>query len=119
MSLKRRFKAQLNEFSNSLDNLRLPTYLSGKAARIVLSLVVVFCGVGYIFQVSSTAVSGYEINSLQNQSDDLKKEIQKLQVEIADYSSLNSVQVRAKNLGMVAVGDIKYKTIESNVAMAQ
>lgn len=119
MSLKRRFKAQLNELSNYINDLRLPVFMTGKTARIVLSLVVVFCGVGYIFQVSSTAVSGYEINGLQNQSDDLKKEIQKLQVEIADYSSLNSVQKRATNLGMVAMGDIKYKTVESNVAMAQ
>ena len=75
-------------------------------------------GLGYIYQISSTAVSGYEIHDLEVQVENLEKEIQKLEVEVADQGTMKNIQAKLENVEMVAVAHIEYYEAE-DVMMAK
>ncbi len=54
------------------------------------------------------AVGGYTLHELENNISQLNSEIQKLQTDNISYSSIQSIQNRAQEVNMVAVGKIKH-----------
>lgn len=108
MSLKRRIEFKYNHFVNAIRCFKLPVWLDTKAVRIVLVGIIVFVGSAYIIKTTTSATSGYEMHELEKQAASLDSDIQKTQIEIADYSSINSIQSRLAKMNMVAVGNIEY-----------
>lgn len=119
MSLKRKITYQIDSLRNYLYNLELPNWFSSRSMRLVLSFSVVVFAAGYVYQISSTAVSGYTINDLQKQVETLQKDIQKVEVEQADYGSMKNIQSRADSLGMVALANPEYYQAPDQTAMAR
>jgi len=120
MSLKRRVQYQYQNFAYALRTITLPTWATGTRARLTLMLVGAIFTTGYIFKISSTAISGYDLNTLENKTAVLQDDIRKLETQVAGFQSLQSIQSRAQATNMVAVEKINFLTISGDsVAVAR
>ncbi len=68
---------------------------------------------GYIFQISSIATDGYEVEKYENQLADLKKENQKIMIELADLEAMHSLENDGSGLASVDRNNISYITSSS------
>ena len=71
-------------------------------------------GVLYIVQTSSLSVTGYDLGELQSTITSLKHETQSLDVEIANYRSMQSIEERVANLKLVPSTNVVYVTARDN-----
>lgn len=86
-------------------------FLSGLG---ILSIVMA-AGFLYIFQITSSAVGGYDTTSLEKQIVKLEDERRDLEMQVADMQSLQSIEQGAKKLQLVASENVIYTTpIASN-----
>ena len=108
MSIKRQLQYQYRHFTQAIYTWQLPRWLICPATRLLLLLVMVVFGSAYIVKTAGSAASGYKIYDLENQASALESDIKKLEVEIADNSSLFSIQKRLPNVNMVTVGKVTY-----------
>ena len=85
------------------------------------SVVLVLIGVslGYVLQISRTAVSGYAIHSLEKEVSALNRDNQDLSVKVAEYSSLNSIRQRLSDIRMVPTKNINYITSDELSVVAK
>ena len=92
--------------------------LSNRTSLKVCTLVlIVFLGVGYIGKINNTSTRGYAIRDLETKVRQLQQEDQQLSVEIAQYSSMQTVRKRVEQLGMEQTKEVEYvKAIEGAVA---
>ncbi len=88
------------------------------ASRVLLSAAAVVVGVLYLVETSSVATKGYDINDLQKQISNLKRENQRLELSVAEFRSMASIQERIKTLNLVTANDIVYVS-GGGVAMAR
>jgi cell division protein FtsB len=79
-------------------------FLSGLG---ILSIVVA-AGFLYIFQVTSSAVGGYDTTSLEKQIVKLHDERRDLEMQVADLQSLQAIEQGAKKLQLVASDKVMY-----------
>ena len=89
-----------------MDSWLCPSGLVALKFACGLWVLVALCGIIFVAQTSSAAKSGYQMHDLENQVAGLHTEIHKMEVDIADYSSMGSIQNRLKDSGMVAVGKL-------------
>ncbi|MDD2757771.1 MAG: hypothetical protein PHD72_00135 [Patescibacteria group bacterium] len=121
MSWKRRVKYQFDYYRRRALGVfgyaALPDYFTGRTARIVYITILVATSLIYICQTSLAAGSGYEMRDLQNKVNTLQEDIQKIEVEIAENTSMAKLETRLAELNMVAISDIKYiSAVETAVA---
>jgi allophanate hydrolase subunit 1 len=117
MSFNRQIQSQFHNLFHAVRTWQLPTCINGLRARVaVMTLLVVFSS-AYIFQTSSTGVSGYKLHELENNIAQLNGEIQKLETESISYSSIKNIQERVKSTDMVAVARINHLTPMEVVAV--
>lgn len=108
MSIKRQIQFKYTNFINSIKFLSLPGWFDSRAIRIFLIGAIVLVGSAYIIKTTSSTTTGYEMHKLEKEVAALDSEIQRTQIEIADYSSINSIQGRLAKMNMVEAGGIKY-----------
>jgi len=108
MSLKRRLENQYQRFAFAVRTTSFPDWLSHPATRIGLAVVVLFFGVLYLLQISTTSTGGYAIRDLEKKVDTLSTEIQKVQIAVAEESAMPSIQKRLLGANMVKVEKIKF-----------
>ena len=103
---------------HSLQTIRIPQWLTSKTARLGLVSIILLFSFAYIINTTSSATSGYQMHELEKKTSSLETEVQKLQVEIADNSSMSSISSRLVKLNMTEANSIKYLTIK-NTAVAK
>lgn len=112
MSWKRRVKYQFDYYRRRALGVfgyaALPDYLTGKTARVIYVVLLAAASLAYVCQTSLAAGSGYEMRDLQKKVNTLQEDIQKINVQIAENSSMPSLEKRLAELNMVAVSDIRY-----------
>lgn len=108
MSIKRRIQSQYRNLLHSIYTLRLPVWLICKTTRIILLLAIIIFGSAYIIKTASSASSGYQIYDLENKTQALTSDIKKVEIQIADYSSMSSIQSRLRGSGLVLVSQYQY-----------
>jgi len=119
MSIKRQLQFRYRGFVNYLRSLSLPAWVDGPAIRVMIVGAIVVMGAAYILKTTSSATGGYELDKLETQVSSLQAEIQKIQIQIADNSSINSIQSRLATMNMVDAGSIKYMDLSAkDVAVA-
>lgn len=64
--------------------------------------------ISYILQMTSVSTKGYEIESYEKKLEDLKRENQKLQIELADLNSIYNIEETSSKLSKVSPKDINY-----------
>ena len=104
--------------ARSLQTISLPQWLTSKTARLGLFSVIFLFSIAYVVNTTSSATSGYQMHELEKKTQTLETEVQKLQVEIADNSSMNNIQSRLVKLNMTEAAGIKYFTLK-NTAVAK
>lgn len=118
MSIKRRLQSQYHNLLNSVCTWQLPVWLTCKTTRIILLSAIIIFGSAYIIKTAATAASGYQIYDLENKTQALEAEIKKLEIQIADYSSISSIQSRLPGNGLVTISQWQYYRPEEK-AMAK
>lgn len=83
-------------------------WIFSTTCKLCLSLFVVVLGVLYLVKTSSTSAVGFELTDLRKQAQTLEQENERLELEVANYSSMESIQQRLKGMDLVADGEVKY-----------
>ncbi|MBW6441033.1 hypothetical protein K0B03_03305 [Patescibacteria group bacterium] len=68
-----------------------------------VAFVIVVLSIFYIYQISSMATNGYEIEKHENKLNELKKENQKINIKLADLKSLNNFENENGNIELVSI----------------
>ncbi len=118
MSLKRQIQSKYRNMVHALETIRVPGWLTSKTTRLGLLSVIFLFGIAYIINIASSATTGYQMHKLETQTLSLEIEVRKLQVEIADNSSMSSISSRLAKLNMVEASNIKYLAVK-NTAVAK
>ncbi len=84
------------------------------AAAILFALVAVF-GAGYLIQINAAASKGYQIRTLENQISDLKTQSGKLEIQVAQEQSVQAVENKVQDLGMVPTPNVEYLRVNSPI----
>lgn len=108
MSIKRQIQFKYRDMIRSVQTVSVPAWLTSKATRLSLFSIIFIFGIAYIVNTAASATSGYKMHELEKQTAALEEEVQKLQVEIADNSSMNSISSRLVKLNMVEAGNLAY-----------
>ncbi len=106
MSLKRQFIGQYTQVLRFFQALELPGWMTGTRMRIALLAMLVVTSMAYVLRTGSSVALGYEIKGYETAIAELTAEQQKMEVEVATYRSMNSVQARLAELKMVPVARI-------------
>ncbi len=67
-------------------------------------------GLGYLFQINSTATQGYQIKELESRLEELKTKNEKLNLEYIEARSMAKMIDRAEQLNLVAVDKVEMIT---------
>lgn len=118
MSIQLRVRYQFRYFLQFLYSLRVPVALTGSAAKVTVTGLVIVLFMGYIAEVGKLTTGGYEIAALEKKMVTLKNETKKLNTELASFQSINSVKKRVESRKMIPVSRIDYVNIADS-AMAQ
>lgn len=113
MSLKRQIQFRYQGMVRSLQTISLPKWLTSKITRLALFSIIFLFSFAYIIKTTASATSGYQMHELEKQTSALETEVQKLQVEIADNSSMNNIQSRLAKLNMIEANGIKYFKVKN------
>ncbi|HBV57669.1 MAG TPA: hypothetical protein DEB73_00095 [Candidatus Magasanikbacteria bacterium] len=83
-----------------------------KFRGIIFSFLIIF-SLAYFWQVTSLSMKGFQIKDLDKQIQQLKKDSQKLELELTVEKSMMNVDERVKGLNLVAVKNVEYLNIVS------
>lgn len=85
-----------------------------KFRAIVFSFLIIF-SLAYFWQVTSLSIKGFQIKNLDKQIQQLKKDSQKLELEVTAEEAMMNVDERVKGLNLVAVQKVEYLNVISPV----
>jgi len=90
-----------------------------KESKITVSFFAVFliCAMGFMYmsKINNVATKGYEIENYEKRLSELKKEKQKMMVELADLKSIQTIDDEDNNFVAVDYKNIAYITSISGV----
>lgn len=119
MSIKLRVQYKIHYLKQFLQNMSLPAWMVGKAAKLVVLVLLVVVSVGYMAQVNTLSTSGYVIRDLQDQMQQISDDTEKINEQVASYQSMNSIQNRLANLGLVTSTNISFLKVQDSLAVAE
>lgn len=90
--------------------LAMKQWLLSKTFRVGLIVVVATFGMVYVVQTSAMSTKGYDINTLQKIVRGLEQENQLLEVDIAQYRSMQYIQSQLQGMNLVAADTVTYIT---------
>lgn len=108
MSLKHKIQFQFRYFIQAMVTWRLPAWLTCPATRWLVILLIIFFGSAYIIKTASSAADGYKISELEEQTRGLQLDIKKIEVGIAENSSMLSIQKRLAGMDLAIIKDLSY-----------
>lgn len=85
-----------------------------KFRAVFFSFLVIF-SLAYFWQITSLSIKGFQIKNLDKQIQQLKKDSQKLELEITAEKSMLNIDERVKGLNLVAVQKVEYLNVVSPV----
>lgn len=85
----------------------------GSIMVVSVCLMVVF----YMVQMTAIATKGYEIEKYEKKLNELKRENQKLQVELAELGSIENFEETSGKFSKIEAKDVNYIIAGSSVAM--
>jgi hypothetical protein len=119
MTLRRKIRYQTDYYKRVMlciaRGFVVPEWFSTLAPRVICIVVLVVFSFAYIWQVTSAAGSGYEMRDLQTKVENLRVDIQKLDVNLASNNALTNLRKRVQTIGMAPVTNIFY--IESGATV--
>ena len=86
--------------------------------RVFLLVSVGLFGLLYVVETSTVSTKGYDISDLQKQLVAMRQEEQALDLQIAEFRSMASIQERLAGMDLVAVTDAEFVS-ETGVVVAR
>jgi hypothetical protein len=83
-------------------------WLSSAPCKIFLACLILAVGGWYIVKISAISATGYDLAALEEDIEELTRENQRLQFEIAKQQSMASIEARLPALQLVAVDGVEY-----------
>jgi len=80
-----------------------------------LFIIIVAAGVYYLAGINDLTVKGFKLQEEKGKINLLKEENAVLELKTTGLESYNNLSERAKELKMVAVGEIDYITVQSSI----
>lgn len=87
---------------------RVHALLVSTSFRIFLIVFTIIVGTLYVIQTTGVSTKGYEITALERQLVELGHETKKLDVQIAEYRSMQHIEHRLADLDMVPADKMVY-----------
>lgn len=88
--------------------LAMKQWLLSKTFRCAMIAVIAVLGIVYVGQTSAMSTKGYDINELQRAVRSLEQENQLLEVDIAQYRSMQHIQSQLSGMNFVAADTVTY-----------
>lgn len=82
--------------------------LAGKASVAVFTLLVAVFGAGYLMQINAASTKGLEIRELEGEISELKETGERIELKVAKEQSVQAVETKVKEMGMVPTPKIEY-----------
>lgn len=115
-NLKNRINYFFGEVQEStLFFLRMPGWLFGIRCRACLVVINIFLVVAFVLQIAAASGSGYELKRLEVSINNINKEQQRLEAEIAVVSSLSNLKNKSEGLAMINAPRLKHLDIPATV----
>lgn len=108
--MARKFHARRHPHARKAG-LRLPR----GAGAFALGALLVASFVGYLVQVNATSSKGFQIRTLESQISDLKQAGDKMELKVAQEQSVQSVEDKVQQMGMVPTPQVDYVSAPSPV----
>jgi len=89
-------------------------FLLGCTFRVCLFVFVLVMGVLYVGHMSSASTKGYTLSQLQGEIENLENENQKLQYDISQYRSMESILNRLEGKEFVSLDQPVYVSLTGN-----
>jgi hypothetical protein len=111
----------MNAFTKKKQTLRqkkqaMNRWFFGRTCRTFLVVSLFMFGFLYLLQTSTVSSKGYELSDLESRVQNLERDTQRLEVEIAAYRSMRSIQDRLENMDMVVADHVEYARTGGRVA---
>lgn len=90
-------------------------WLASPVCRIALCIVTALLGVLYIAQVSAMTATGYDLAALEERREVLRRDHERLGLQIAEHQSMTAIEKRITDLQFVAVDTVQYLTHQDTV----
>jgi len=119
MSLKMQVRYQYRYFIQFLYSLALPRWVESSRVKVFVAALVVVLGVGYVFQTSAMATSGYIVHDLEREVASLESETEKIETQVASYQSMTSIQKRLVQTDYVSARPTKYLKVSTDTSVAK
>ena len=82
--------------------------LAGKPALFVFTLLVAVFGAGYLMQINAASTKGLQIRKLESEISELKETGERIELKVAKEQSVQAVETKVKEMGMVPSPQIDY-----------
>ena len=102
----RKFSAQKHNNLHSPQQRRIN--LTNSGLRMLLTGLIIFAGLSYLFYMNQTATSGFDIKGMENSIEQIKKINKSLELQTAELQSLQRIEAASQELQMVATTRIEY-----------
>lgn len=112
----------MNDYLNKNKSLKNKKDITKKdkiifCSKVILLFCIFFVGILYLFQINKISTKGYEISRLESENSQLEYDNKIIEVQIASFTSLDSLKDRLKDKKMLAINDIKYlNVVDNNIA---
>ncbi|MFA5076427.1 MAG: hypothetical protein WC480_03365 [Patescibacteria group bacterium] len=93
--------------------------LSIKTLNIAVICLIICSGFFYLLAVNNSAIKGYEIRDLEIKLENAKFDNRKFQLQSRQMQSVDSVEDKINQLGMVNIGQVEYLELSGGVAVAR
>ena len=82
--------------------------MAGKASAAVFALLLVGFGAGYLMQINAASTQSLEIRELEGAISELKEQGERIELKVAKEQSVQAVETKVKEMGMVPTPKIEY-----------
>ncbi|MFH1536408.1 MAG: hypothetical protein ABID45_00305 [Patescibacteria group bacterium] len=90
-----------------------------KGINILIVVLIIGFGILYIGTVNTTADLGFEVDDLKNRAQQLAKDNQKLELEIAADTSMQNIKRASEDLDLVQISEAQYISEASAMALGE
>jgi len=82
--------------------------LAGRTTAVIFTLLVAVFGAGYLMQINAASSKGLEIRKLEGEISELKETGERIELKVAKEQSVQAVEAKVKEMGMVPTPKIEY-----------
>lgn len=88
-----------------------------RAANIAIVIAICAVSVMYLAKINDMAIQGFKMKELDEKQAVLEDSIKKVEMQVAEMQSMQKIQERIGQLGMVGVAQVKYVSSGGAVAV--